>query len=65
MDTLDQKNVISKLTKRELQEIEGGTSITGTIINAFTNAVKTVYDFGRSLGNAFRRIKEDKLCEVL
>ena len=64
MDTLIQKNVMNKLSKKELQEIDGGTSITGTIISAFTNTLKTVYDFGRSLGNAFRRIKEDKLCEV-
>ena len=64
MDTLDQKNVMNKLNRSELHEIEGGTSITGTIISAFTNTLKTVYEFGRSLGNAFRRIKEDKLCEV-
>ena len=64
MDTLDQKNAMSKLNREELHEIDGGTSITGTIISAFTNTLKTVYEFGRSLGNAFRRIKEDKLCAV-
>lgn len=64
MDMLDQKNAMIKIRKNELREIDGGTSITGAIINAFTDAVKTVYDIGRSLGNAFRRIKEDKLCEV-
>ena len=53
-----------KINKKELKTIDGGTSITGSIINAFTDAIKTVYDIGRSLGNAFRRIKEDKLCEV-
>ena len=64
MDSLDQKNVMNRLNKEELGEIDGGFSITGSLINAFTSALKTVYDFGRSLGNAFRRIKEDKLCEV-
>ena len=64
MDSLDQKNVMSKINNRELKEIDGGTSITGSIISAFTSTLKTIYDFGRSLGNAFRRIKEDKLCEV-
>lgn len=64
MDSLDQKNVMNKLDKNELKEIDGGTSLTGTIINAFTSTLKTVYEFGRSLGNALRRIKEDKLCEI-
>ncbi len=64
MDMFDQKNVMNKLNKKELHEIEGGSSITGTIISAFTNTLKTVYEFGRSLGNAFRRIKEDKMCVV-
>lgn len=64
MDSLDQKNVMNKLDSNELKEIDGGTSITGTLLNAFTSALKTVFDFGRSLGNALRRIKDDKLCEV-
>lgn len=64
MDSLDQKNVMNKISNSELREIDGGISLTGSIINAFTSTIKTLYDFGRSLGNAFRRIKEDKLCEV-
>ena len=64
MDMFDQKNVMNKLNKNELREIDGGTSITGTIIKAFVDATKTIFDFGRSLGNSFRRIKENKLCEV-
>ena len=61
---LDQKNVMIKINKDDLKEINGGTSITGTLINAFTDTLKTVYDFGKSLGSAFRRLKEDKMCEV-
>lgn len=64
MDMLDQKNVIRKLNKNELKEIDGGLSITGTIINAFTESIKTIYDIGRSLGNSIRRLKEGKLCEI-
>ena len=55
---------MNKISSSELREIDGGISLTGSIINAFTSTIKTLYDFGRSLGNAFRRIKEDKLCEV-
>ena len=64
MDLLDQKNAMNRLNREELREIDGGFSITGSLISAFTSALKTVYDFGRSLGSAFRRIKEDKLCAV-
>ncbi len=64
MVMLDQKNVMNKLNKAELESINGGASISGTLLNAFTSTIKTIYDFGRSLGNAVRRIKEDKLCEV-
>ena len=63
MVMLGQRNVMNKLKKEELETINGG-SISGTLLNAFTSTIKTLYDFGRSLGNAVRRIKEDKLCEV-
>ena len=55
---------MNKLDKTELQNIDGGLSISGTIINAFTNGIKTILDAGRSLGTAIRRIKEDKMCTL-
>lgn len=64
MDTLDQKNAMNNLTRIELNEIDGGASLSGTLVSAFTSAFKTVFDFGRSLGSAFRRIKEGKLCAI-
>ncbi len=64
MVMLDQKNAMNKLNNNELRKIDGGTSITGAIIDAFTDTLKTLYDFGKSLGTSFRRIQEGKLCEV-
>ena len=64
MDMLDQKNAMNKLKREELKNIDGGTSITGALIGAFEDTLKTFFDFGRSLGSAFRRIKEDKVCEI-
>ena len=52
------------LSKEELKQIDGGTSISGSIINAFTDAIKTLYDVGKSLGSSIRRLKEKKLCEI-
>ena len=64
MDTLDHKNVMTRLDSEELKSIDGGFSLSGTLINAFTSSMKTVFNIGRSFGNALRRIKENKLCEV-
>ena len=61
MDTLIQKNAMDKIEREELKELIGGTSITGTIVSAFTSAFKTVFEFGKSLGSSIRRIKEDKI----
>lgn len=63
MDMLDQKNAMNRLNNNELKSIDGG-SITGAIISAFESTLKTIFDFGKSLGTAFRRINEDKMCEI-
>ena len=64
MVLLDHRSVMSKLNKDDLKNIDGGTSISGTLINAFTSGMKTILDIGRSFGSAIRRLKEDKLCKV-
>lgn len=48
----------------ELDFIIGGDSISGTVINAFTNIIKLLMDAGRSLGSSIRRISEDSLCPL-
>lgn len=56
--------MIKNISKEELRQINGGTSITGSLIDAFTDAVKTIFEVGKSLGSSFRRIKENKLCKI-
>lgn len=65
MVMLDRKNAISKLSYNELKSIDGGVSFSGTLVNAFTSGMKTIFEIGRSLGNALRRMREGKLCEIL
>ena len=55
---------MKELTKNELHEIEGGISITGTMISAVTRGINTLLDFGRSLGTAIRRIGNNNLCPM-
>ena len=51
------------LEKRELLNIQGG-AITGTIITAILKGVSVIFDLGRSLGSAFRRIKAKNVCPI-
>ena len=62
MDMLDQLNAVKKIEEHELAEIIGGASLSGTLVNAFTSAYKTLYGFGQNFGTAIRRIVKKKLC---
>ena len=55
---LDQEVV----TDDELLMIRGGASVSGTVVNAFTAAFKTLYGFGQDFGGSLRRIITKKLC---
>ncbi|MDD2434867.1 MAG: hypothetical protein PHO63_01280 [Bacilli bacterium] len=50
------------LTKSELLLIEGGLSVSGTLINSFVRGINVFLDLGRSVGTAIRRIQGNKLC---
>ena len=52
-----------KLGKEELLNIQGG-GLTGTLITALLKGVGTVFDLGRSLGSAFRRIIGKNVCPI-
>lgn len=53
-----------ELKKEELMEIKGGAVnfISGTFITAVVRATQTVFDLGRSLGSAIRRIFSGNIC---
>lgn len=53
-----------KLNKNELYDINGGVSISGTLISAVTRGINTLLDLGRSFGTAIRRIGSNNLCPV-
>ncbi len=48
----------------KLYYVEGGATISGTLVNAFSTGIKTILDVGRSFGTAIRRISLGKLCEL-
>ena len=44
--------------------IGGGTSISGTLINAFKSCVNVFFEMGQYIGGAIRRITSNHLCEM-
>ncbi len=52
---------MQKLTKEELFAIKGG-SISGTMVNAITKMLTTIYDLGRSIGSTIRRLIDNDFC---
>ena len=55
---------MQEIETKELECIIGGLSISGSLITAFTKAITTVYDIGRSLGTALRRVASKGVCPV-
>jgi len=52
------------LNNYDLIKIEGGLSISGTLINSFSRAITTILDLGRSLGTAIRRVYSNNFCKL-
>ncbi len=56
---------MKKLNNKNLETIVGGeATISGTIINAFTNIIKAITEIGEGIGSGIRRVKEHKLCPL-
>lgn len=55
---------MKKLTINNLEEIVGGATISGTLINSFTNIIKVLMEAGHSVGSSIRRISENKVCSL-
>lgn len=53
-----------ELNKKEMLDIDGGTSITGSMLNAVYKIIETVYSIGESLGSYIRRVVEKKMCDI-
>lgn len=53
-----------KVSYQELETVYGGDTISGTVINAFTNIIKVLMEAGRGVGSAIRRIAAGSLCPL-
>lgn len=50
------------LKNTELMKIEGGATISGTLLNAIAKLISTVYDIGRAIGSAINMSKNGSKC---
>ena len=56
---------MSKIEEKYLDEIYGGSnSLTGTLLSAFNDVIKTLYDVGHAVGSSFRRVFSGELCPL-
>lgn len=55
---------MKEIKKEEMKMIEGGTNITGSMLNAIYKTIDLIYSIGESLGSYIRRAVEKKLCDI-
>ena len=55
---------MKKIENEKLDEIKGGETLTGPIINGIVSIIKILYDAGYALGSGIRRISENDLCPL-
>lgn len=55
---------MKELNKKEMLDIEGGSSITATMVSAVYKAFQTVFEIGEALGSFIRRSVEGKKCDI-
>lgn len=55
---------MKEIEKENLHHIDGGTGISGTLINAFSTGIKTILEVGRSFGTSLRRVFSNNMCSL-
>ena len=53
-----------KINDIEIVKINGGGTITGSLIQYLTKFISTVYEIGQDLGGAIRRIASSNTCPL-
>ncbi len=55
---------MEKLEEERLEQINGGASITGSLVNALTDIIKILYEAGHAVGSSIRRVSEGNMCPL-
>ncbi len=52
------------LNKKQLLEIDGGSTISGAFITSIIKGISSIFDLGKALGTAIRRIGTKTICPL-
>lgn len=55
---------MKQMTIQETYDVIGGISITAALFNGLTSAVSKIFELGKSLGSALRRLTSGKICSL-
>ena len=55
---------MNKLNNNQLLASSGGINITGALLNSMATIGNLLFEAGRKLGSAIRRMYDNKLCVV-
>ncbi len=55
---------MKKIKEKDLININGGASVTSSIINSFVRLYNSLIDLGRTIGSSIRRIATNSLCPM-
>lgn len=55
---------INILENKELLQIRGGLSLTGTLLSYIIKGFNTILELGKTLGSSIRRIKSKSFCSL-
>lgn len=55
---------MEQLKEGDLLLIKGGATSNSTLINAFTNVFKILYEAGMGMGSSIRRLHDGDLCPL-
>ena len=53
---------MKKLSNAEMQQIIGGSTISGPFLNYLKGILNVFFEMGQAVGGAIRRISSNKLC---
>ena len=60
MEAINRKEYL--MTDEELYQVTGGASISGSMLNAISRGVETIYNLGRAFGTAINMIIKGRRC---
>lgn len=53
-----------EISKREMINVEGGASISASMLSAIYKTIDTIFSIGEALGSYIRRASEKKMCDL-